>query len=135
MSLASEQQLLQDALKGKQKGNTMAYKDMTITELVKLYNKHSKKKVKTFRDKTIAVERVKAVVHASKVRKPETKRKQTETQFIRHKVKVHGELYGSVAKAFTALKLPMGQHIKFRMELKAAGAKTFDGHKFTLVQT
>lgn len=41
--------------------------------------------------------------------------------------------YGSVAKAFLALELPMGRHIAFRMALKAAGAKDFGGYQFAVV--
>lgn len=40
-------------------------------------------------------------------------------------VTVNGASYNSVADAFTKLGLPMGQHIKFRMELKAEGKKDF----------
>lgn len=42
------------------------------------------------------------------------------------------EVFKSVRKAFSALKLPLTQHIPFRMALKAAGTKTLehDGKKF-----
>lgn len=52
---------------------------------------------------------------------------------IKHKVKADGTEYNSVHAAFLALKLPLTKVIKFRLELKAAGKATFDGHKFTLV--
>jgi hypothetical protein len=41
-------------------------------------------------------------------------------------------VYGSVAKAFRALGLNMGQHIGFRMALKAAGQKNFGPYQFTV---
>lgn len=52
----------------------------------------------------------------------------------RHSVEVDGVAYGSVAKAFKALGLPMSKHIKFRGELKKAGEGVFEGHDFRLVQ-
>lgn len=39
----------------------------------------------------------------------------------RHAVRVDGHEFRSVAAAFRALALPMKEHIKFRMQLKAAG--------------
>jgi hypothetical protein len=60
---------------------------------------------------------------------------------VKNKVKVGGTEYNSVADAFRQLRLPMSQHIKFRMELKASasGRKTFENEKgekfsFTLVK-
>lgn len=44
-------------------------------------------------------------------------------------VSVNGEPYGSVLKAFEALKLPIPKHQKFRAELKAAGVLTFEHGK------
>ena len=41
-----------------------------------------------------------------------------------------GDTYTSVAAAFKALHLPMGQHIKFRGELKAAGVRMFGEFTF-----
>ena len=59
----------------------------------------------------------------------------------KNKVKVDGTEYNSVGDAFRQLKLPMGKHIAFRMELKAqaSGRKTFEDDKgkkynFTLVK-
>lgn len=48
-------------------------------------------------------------------------------------VKVNGVEYRSVREAFKALGLPDSKHIKFRMELKAAGKKSFDGKVFVTV--
>lgn len=42
----------------------------------------------------------------------------------RNNVKVDGVVYTSVREAFVKLGLPMGTHIKFRMNLKAAGKLT-----------
>lgn len=50
-----------------------------------------------------------------------------------HKVVVDGSIYRSVRAAFEALGLPLGSHIKFRMELKSAGAKKFADHSFSIV--
>jgi hypothetical protein len=41
--------------------------------------------------------------------------------------------YKSVREAFVILALPLGQHIKFRGNLKAAGAAEFQGYKFKLL--
>lgn len=45
---------------------------------------------------------------------------------IRTNVSVAGTMYRSVKEAFEKLNLPLGKHIKFRMELKAEGVKTFE---------
>jgi hypothetical protein len=39
----------------------------------------------------------------------------------------------SVRQAFMVLALPLGQHIKFRGELKASGSAEFGGFRFKLV--
>lgn len=52
---------------------------------------------------------------------------------MRTHVKVNGVEYRSVREAFKALGLPDSKHIKFRMELKAAGKKSFDGKVFVTV--
>lgn len=41
--------------------------------------------------------------------------------------------YKSVREAFVTLALPLGQHIRFRGALKAAGVAEIAGHKFQLV--
>lgn len=50
-------------------------------------------------------------------------------------VKHEGKAYefGSVRKAFIHFGLPLSKHIKFRMELKAAGKKDFGAYKFSVV--
>lgn len=51
----------------------------------------------------------------------------------RNKVEVDGQEYPSVRQAFIDLNLPLEKHIKFRMELKAAGKlKAFD-HKWVII--
>jgi rubredoxin len=42
--------------------------------------------------------------------------------------------YKSVREAFLVLALPLGQHIRFRMALKAAGAAEIQGHRFQVVE-
>ncbi len=53
----------------------------------------------------------------------------------KNKVTVDGKEFNSVLAAFTALKLPVGKHIKFRAELKQSesGSKSFEGHRFKIV--
>ena len=43
-------------------------------------------------------------------------------------------VYRSVHEAFVALNLPLGRHIKFRGQLKAAGSKEFEGFQFKIVE-
>lgn len=50
------------------------------------------------------------------------------------KVKVGGEIYRSVAAAFTDLKLNFNKHAAFRKLLKEQGRATFEGNVFTLVK-
>ena len=55
----------------------------------------------------------------------------------RDQVMVNGAVHRSVRAAFAALKLPIGQHIKFRMALKEAGVGVYEHgdkeYEFTLV--
>lgn len=57
---------------------------------------------------------------------------------LKQRVMADGTEYRSVAEAFGALDLPMPKHVKFRMELKAAGRATFEHlsvkHKFSIVE-
>lgn len=48
-------------------------------------------------------------------------------RITRNNVKVDGVVYTSVREAFVKLGLPLGTHIKFRMNLKAAGKLTDAG--------
>lgn len=57
---------------------------------------------------------------------------------VRHAVRVTDPRggqgsYKSVREAFLVLALPLGQHIRFRGQLKAAGVAEFAGHKFAVV--
>lgn len=45
---------------------------------------------------------------------------------LHHGVIANGKEYGSVFKAFEALKLPLGSHQTFRKKLKADGKATFE---------
>ena len=49
-----------------------------------------------------------------------------------NKVIVNGKTFRSVRAAFEDLGLPLGAHIKFRMDLKATGSKSFGTHTFAL---
>lgn len=42
--------------------------------------------------------------------------------------------YRSVRAAFVDLGLPIGRHIKFRMDLKAAGEATFENYNFKIIK-
>lgn len=52
---------------------------------------------------------------------------------VRTRVLVDGVEYRSVAQAFAKLGLSMGAHIRFRMDLKAAGKLTYLGHQFVAI--
>lgn len=121
----------------KSKETVMA--NMTMSEMVKEYNKLVPKKhqVTKFADKATALKRLKKARKDAgvvpKKKKAVAKKRATGAQYTRHNVKVGGKVYRSVKAAFEALKLPLGVHIKFRMKLKANGHNTINGKKFTLV--
>jgi len=52
----------------------------------------------------------------------------------RHAVRVAGQEFRSVRAAFVALNLPMSKHIKFRMELKAAGQLNAFGYDWEIIE-
>jgi hypothetical protein len=52
----------------------------------------------------------------------------------RHAVRVAGQEFRSVRAAFAALKLPISKHIKFRMELKAAGQLNAFGYDWEIIE-
>lgn len=54
-------------------------------------------------------------------------------RITRNNVKVDGVVYASVREAFVKLGLPLGQHIKFRMNLKAAGKLEGFGKKWVVL--
>lgn len=54
-------------------------------------------------------------------------------RITRNNVKVDGTVYTSVREAFIKLGLPLGQHIKFRMSLKAAGKLEGFGKKWVVL--
>lgn len=54
-------------------------------------------------------------------------------RITRNNVKVDGTVYTSVREAFVKLGLPLGQHIKFRMNLKAAGKLEGFGKKWVVL--
>lgn len=60
---------------------------------------------------------------------PEVKAKRAQ----RNGVRVDGVEYKSVTKAFEALELPLKMHVKFRMELKAAGKLEEFGHTWEII--
>lgn len=110
----------------------------------------STKKQTSAKDKpTAAKERAKGAAAKKSADAPQSRseaiaaswgdKKVAAARSLKHKVKVGGTEYNSVADAFRQLKLPMGHHIRFRMELKAAGKKVYETakgvkHIFTLVQ-
>jgi len=109
----------------------------TTKELVAYYNEHAEKPVKKFADRKTAERRVNELIASmdkpiAQVRseaiaksweKPEVKAKRRQ----RSAVKVDGVEYRSVRAAFGALKLPLNEHIAFRMQLKSDGkTKCYD---------
>lgn len=63
-------------------------------------------------------------------KKPEVAAKRAE----RHGVRVGGQEFDSVRQAFVKLGLPINEHIKFRMELKAAGTLTRYGKTWFVIE-
>jgi hypothetical protein len=115
-------------------------KTAKTSELVAYYNAHSSNKpIKKFVDRKTAEQRVAALVPSTKDKssKKQKGNGHGQPQWTKHKVTADGVEYGSTTKAFEALKLPLGRHIKFRMKLKAAGKLAFehDGktYKFAIV--
>ena len=119
----------------------------TTAELVKFFNAHSAKPVKKFADRKTAERRVAALLAQQPAKtlrvKPAAHRgaaiaaswknkKVAAARATRHHVKVENKTYKSVREAFMILALPLGQHIKFRGQLKAAGQAEFAGVKFKL---
>lgn len=52
----------------------------------------------------------------------------------RHRVRVEGKEYASLAKAFVALGLPLTRHQTFRKKLKAELRAEFEGYEFEIVE-
>lgn len=66
--------------------------DMTIAELVALYNEHAEKPVKTFRDKKTAVAKVKAVLPAAAEKPKKDKRQAGAFNYPKEaEIKAHRE--------------------------------------------
>lgn len=127
----------------------------TTAELVAFYNEHNADKpVKKFADRKTAERRVSALLATVKpVRKAAAKssdrsaaiaaswtnKKVAAARATRHGVRVTDPRggqgnYKSVREAFMVLALPIGQHIKFRGALKAAGKAEFGKFKFALIE-
>ena len=105
----------------------------TPEQVKEMKNKEGESVMKKTEKKTKAKTR-KTVKRLTKTAKKTKKKAATGRQFIRHQVKVGKKVYRSVKQAFEELKLPLGQHVPFRMKLKAAGKLKFDKHTFELVQ-
>lgn len=76
---------------------------------------------------------------SASIAKSWTNKAVAEARATKNKVKVNGTEYRSVLDAFEQLKLPVGQHITFRMALKETGRKVFETekgvkHTFTIVK-
>ena len=95
-------------------------------EMAKTKQKAAKAKVKKTKEPKAPADR------SAAVKSSWSDAKVAAARSTHNKVKVGGEVYGSVRKAFAALGLPDVKHIKFRGELKRAGKLTFehDGKKF-----
>ena len=135
----------------------------TTAELVAFYNAHANKPVNKFADRKTAERRVNELIAGIKFSKPSAKKaaaladkaptnpdrgaaiaeswkdkavaaRRAQRNGVRVKAPNGGEgNYKSVREAFVILALPLGQHIKFRGNLKAAGAAEFQGYKFKLL--
>ena len=132
----------------------------TTAELVAFYNKHSDKPVKKFADRKTAERRVSALVaeieqkmaavrpkkaaakssdRSAAIAASWTNKQVAAARATRHGVRVTDPRggqgnYKSVREAFMVLALPIGQHIKFRGALKAAGKAEFGKFKFALIE-
>lgn len=134
-------------------------KTATTAELVAFYNKNAEKPVTKFADRKTAERRVATLIDIIQRQEPAAPKKKSSTtkpersaaiaetwkdknvaarRSARHHVLVAPPKgspteYKSVRQAFMVLALPLGQHIKFRSALKAAGQAEFGGFKFKLV--
>lgn len=107
----------------------------TTKELVAFYNaENPDAPIKKFADRKTAERRCAALIKQLADRKAAERRSDKPSRAAswadpvvrakrckRHFVRVDGVEYNSVRAAFVALGLPLGQHIAFRMELKATG--------------
>lgn len=117
---------------------------MTTAEILAEYNKLTGKKTKKFADRKTAERRLKGArsLDAFDRKKVVSKKKKPVSnvaQHARHRVSVQkgktkAQEYRSVKQAFEELGLPLGVHIKFRMELKSKGSHEINGYKFKLVK-
>lgn len=134
--------------------------DMTMKEMVALYNalaeRYGMKPVNRFRHREDATRRTRNVIDTNNQRialrnaneKPQPKHRRTLSEAIaaswtvaetatkrttRHHVKVEGMFFRSVKQAFEHFELPLKEHIKFRMQLKAAGTLTAYGMEWEIV--
>lgn len=138
-------------------------KTAKTSELVAFYNEHAKSQIKKFSDRATAERRVADLLVEVESKKAEQTEKDAEVfermmeatknpnrseaiaaswnddkvkeaRSMRNGVFVDGTTeYRSVKAAFIQLGLPLGKHIKFRMNLKAAGTLEFQGHEFVLI--
>ncbi len=110
----------------------------TLSQLVEVYNKlrKGKKPITRFASMADAKKRVAAAKMSmpSKNQVSPIKKAPKQKATPKAAVIVSGTTYGSVLKAFTALKLPIGKHEKFRKELKQTkdGQLTFNKMKFKI---
>jgi len=138
------------------------FNEMTAKELVAAYNDMAKamddalvirfsdrkagirrcEKLKARYDENFAapaVEPVEPVEKISKSRSAAIAASWTDSETAakraqRHAVRVAGQEFRSVRAAFAALNLPMSKHIKFRMELKAAGQLNAFGYDWEIIE-
>lgn len=149
----ASQEDMTEACKGVPNAFVESLENLTLTELVRVYNKLTGADLKKFSDKATAVNRVEVALQAAEVptytpgaapTKPGRKPKASTTdrsaaiaaswqdpttakkRATRHSVTMGRETYRSVKQAFEILGLPMGQHIPFRMKLKKEGQAIFE---------
>lgn len=118
-------------------------------ELIDFYNAHAEKPVKKFTNRAAAERRVQELIDSMEPEKDEPPVDPKRSAAIaeswadpavkakrsaRHKVRVDGVEFRSVAAAFEALGLPMNQHVKFRGSLKQEGVANAYGKHWEIIE-
>lgn len=117
-------------------------KKLSLTELVAVYNTHSKKRIGRFSDRKTALRRTQVLLDSlrdePKIIPPAPPELATAHRKAAARVLVAGvdspdvqREYPSVFAAFTSLKLPLKAHGAFRRKLKLAGTATIEQFIFT----
>lgn len=124
--------------------STTKLHNLSLKQLVELYNEYAPKPVKKFADRASALRRIGALIQSPplptikspvvtpifyKPKSPRSTIAAVTVTSTRTPKQVH--TFKSVAEAFKTLKLPLAKHKTFRKQLKQAGSATFEGYQFT----